>query len=197
MSRPIGSRRIQPPPGTDPVAGDGRRPDHVLDVAVVVESDAWQEIAGLEQAIVDAARRAFRAADAAPAGARGVTVALLDDAEVRRLNGQFRSQDKPTNVLSFPVLATDVSSSAGTLLGDDLDDDAEQTIGDIALAYETVAREAAEGRIAPIDHVRHLVVHGVLHLLGYDHETDAEAERMEALETHILTAMGIADPYAR
>ena len=69
-------------------------------------------------------------------------------------------------------------------------------LGDIALAYETVAGEAREGGMAMLDHVRHLVVHGVLHLLGFDHETDADAERMEALETQVLNSLGVADPYA-
>lgn len=160
----------------------------LLDVDVVVECRAWDGIAGLEAATEEAARSAFHAADGAPTGRCGLTVALLDDAAVCDLNRQFRGQDKPTNVLSFPA----APQPAG-----DAPDPSPVNLGDIALAYETVAREAGEGGIALLDHVRHLVVHGALHLLGYDHETDAEAERMETLETRVLAGLGVADPYAR
>jgi probable rRNA maturation factor len=113
-----------------------------------------------------------------------VSLCLTDDAALRALNSRWRGIDKPTNVLSFP------SSSAGGL-GD------ATTLGDIALAYETLAREAESLGVPLADHYRHLLAHGFLHLIGYDHETDAEAERMEALETRILARLGAADPYAR
>jgi probable rRNA maturation factor len=105
-----------------------------------------------------------------------VTFALGDDALLRRLNREFRGKDKPTNVLSFPA------GAAGTL-------------GDVALAFETCAREAHAQRKDLGAHVRHLVVHGTLHLLGYDHETDAEAFAMEARERRVLRRLGVADPY--
>jgi probable rRNA maturation factor len=106
-----------------------------------------------------------------------VTVALADDRAVQRLNAAHRGQDKPTNVLSYP------SDERGFL-------------GDIVMARETVQREARAQRKRLADHVSHLVVHGTLHLLGYDHETgEADAERMEALERRILGKLGVADPY--
>ncbi len=113
-----------------------------------------------------------------------VSLYLADDAALRALNLRWRGLDKPTNVLSFPAAP----------LGQGEDPTA---LGDIALAYETVAREAEELGVSVADHYRHLLAHGFLHLIGYDHETDAEAERMEALETRILTRLGAGDPYAR
>lgn len=140
-----------------------------------------------------AAKQAFAAgADrcVALAGATGpveIAITLSDDAEVQVLNRDWRGKDKPTNVLSFPGLE---GAMAGLL-----PPDAPRPLGDLILAYETCAREAEEQGKSLADHARHLVVHGVLHLLGYDHETDAEAEEMEALETTILAGLGIADPY--
>ena len=125
------------------------------------------------------ARAAVRAALAtAPQAGGDVAVLFADDAAIRALNARWRASDKPTNVLSFP---------AHPASGD---------LGDIVLAYETVADEAgAEGK-SIADHISHLVVHGALHLLGHDHLTDAEAARMEALETALLQGLGVADPYA-
>lgn len=115
-----------------------------------------------------------------------LSILLTDDENIRSLNQHFRGMDKPTNVLSFP---------AGE---DELDegDEAHVALGDIAIAYETVLRESKEGEIATHDHVAHLIVHGVMHLLGYDHETDDDADEMEALEIAILGHFGIANPYA-
>jgi len=108
---------------------------------------------------------------------------LTDDAGIRKINATWREKDKPTNVLSFPAAPAPVIAASPML-------------GDIILAFETVEHEAAEGRLPLADHFVHLVVHGFLHLFGYDHQDDAEAEAMEALETRILAALGIADPYA-
>ena len=113
-----------------------------------------------------------------------VSLCLADDAALRALNARWRGIDKPTNVLSFPSAPSDRVGQASTL-------------GDIALAYETLAREAEDLGVPLADHFRRLLAHGFLHLIGYDHETDAEAERMEALETRILARLGAADPYAR
>src|ERR1700761_2417464 len=113
-----------------------------------------------------------------------VSLCLADDAALRELNLRWRGLDKPTNVLSFPSVAASRFGDAATL-------------GDIALAYETLAREAENLGVSLADHYRHLIAHGFLHLIGYDHETDAEAERMEALETRILAQLGVSDPYAR
>ncbi len=116
-----------------------------------------------------------------------VGVLFADDAFVRGLNARWRGQDKPTNVLSFPAATASAPGSA--LPGP-------RSLGDIVLAYETVAREAGEAG-KPFDHhAAHLLVHGFLHLLGYDHETDAEATVMEACEVRILETLDIPDPYA-
>jgi probable rRNA maturation factor len=125
-----------------------------------------------------------------------VSVCLADDARLCALNTRWRGIEKPTNVLSFPSAdsvgaVTDRAGSALTGYG------AGRCLGDIALAYETVAREAEELAVPLADHYRHLVAHGFLHLIGYDHETDEEAERMEALEAGILARLGAANPYAR
>ena len=112
-----------------------------------------------------------------------MSLLLTGDAEVQALNARWRGQDKPTNVLSFPAAPAGRLAEAPAL-------------GDIALAFETLAREAEAAGVPLADHYRHLVTHGFLHLIGYDHETDEEAERMEALETRILARLGVADPYA-
>lgn len=113
-----------------------------------------------------------------------MAIRLASDVEVRRLNHRFRGLDKPTNVLSFPAANGQCSLAPNSL-------------GDIVIAYETTRREAEELGIPIADHAAHLVVHGVLHLLGHDHTTDAEAETMEAEERRILAAFDIADPYLR
>jgi len=105
-----------------------------------------------------------------------LSVVLADDGFVQNLNRDYRDKDKPTNVLSFPQDSP--------------------MLGDVVLAYETVKREAEEQDKAFEDHAAHLLVHGVLHLLGYDHENDEDAEEMEALEVEILNGLGIANPYA-
>jgi probable rRNA maturation factor len=138
-------------------------------------------------------RRFARAALAAPGpfGARSPThrrelrIALGDDRAAHDLNRRFRGIDKPTNVLSFPAHGTDTDRGADP-----------QGLGDIMIAYETTAAEAKVQGIAVADHLAHLVVHGVLHLRGYDHERAGDAEAMETLETDILVRFGVADPYA-
>ena len=134
---------------------------------------AWSKaLPGVERLVRKAARAALGAK------VRALTVALSDDRRVQALNKRDRRKDKPTNVLSYP-------SGEKAFLGD------------IVLARQTVWREAREQKKTPADHVAHLVVHGTLHLLGYDHGTsDADAERMESLERRILKKLGIADPYA-
>jgi len=116
-----------------------------------------------------------------------VTVKLTNDAEVRNLNRQFRHKDKPTNVLSFPAMTNEDIQH--------LPADFPRILGDIALAFETITREAIEQEKSLDHHVSHLIVHGLLHLLGYDHETDLEAEEMEALEIDILSKQSISNPY--
>ena len=142
-------------------------------VDVVLLDAAWANaLPGVERLVRKAARAALGAK------ARSLTVALSDDKRVQALNKRDRQQDKPTNVLSYPSGET-------------------AFLGDIVLARQTVWREAKEQKKAPADHVAHLVVHGTLHLLGYDHETgEGDAERMEARERRTLKTLGIADPYA-
>lgn len=119
------------------------------------------------------------------------SVLFTSDSEVHALNREWRERDKPTNVLSFPMLdRVDLAGLEG-------DDGPPVMLGDIALAYETCAREAAEKGVCLEDHAAHLIVHGLLHLAGHDHVvSDEQAEAMEALETRILAKLGIADPYA-
>jgi len=113
-----------------------------------------------------------------------VSVRIVDANEVRALNRDYRGKDTATNVLSFP---------AGPLAG--LPDDALMLLGDIVVCASVVDREAAEQDKAVADHWAHMLVHGTLHLLGFDHENDADAAEMEALETQVLTAHGLPDPY--
>jgi probable rRNA maturation factor len=142
-------------------------------VDVVLLDAAWATaLPGVERLVRKATRAALGAKQ------RALTVALSDDRRVRALNKRDRKKDKPTNVLSYPS-------------GE------KKNLGDIVLARQTIWREARVQKKTPSDHVAHLVVHGTLHLLGYDHETsDVDAERMEALERRILKKLGIADPYA-
>lgn len=119
-----------------------------------------------------------------------ISIKLSDDAEVRLLNRDYRDKDKPTNVLSFPMIPADLLETLSNT------DDGEALLGDIILAQETCAREAADKGIAFADHATHLMVHGTLHLLGYDHIVDQEAEEMEALEKDALASLGLPDPYA-
>ena len=119
-----------------------------------------------------------------------VAVRLTDDAEVQTLNRDFRGKDKPTNVLSFPQVQDDLLEGLAN------SDDGEILLGDIVLARETCAREAEEKAISIADHAAHLIVHGTLHLVGYDHGDDASAGAMEALEVKALASLGIANPYA-
>ncbi len=118
-----------------------------------------------------------------------ISIRLTSDAEVQTLNRQYRGQDKPTNVLSFPMVQPDLIDSIANT------DDGEVLLGDIVLAYETCEREARERGVPTKDHATHLIVHGVLHLLGYDHMTDADAEHMEAIERDVMASLGLHDPY--
>ena len=166
----------------------------VLDISVAVGDPRWMTIDPAfrdDEAAAVLVERVVRAAFAA-AGADGdsrpieLGVTLTDDAEVHRLNREWRGRDAPTNVLSFALEDEEGGVAA----------DAPRQIGDVILAFETVAGEAAREGRTPIAHTAHLMVHGVLHLLGYDHQTDAEAEEMETLERRALAALGLPDPYA-
>lgn len=152
-------------------------------VEATVEAGAWGEEARWRPLVERvAAAVAARAELIVPEEAE-LSLLLTDDAHIRVLNKQWRDQDKPTNVLSFPS-------------ADEDDDEPGPLIGDVIVAYETTAREAAEEGKSFEDHFTHLLVHGLLHLFGYDHIEDDEAEEMEAFETEILAGLGVADPYA-
>ena len=122
--------------------------------------------------------------------ALSISINLSSDSEVQALNAQWRGKDKPTNVLSFPMLApAELVALSNT-------DDGEVLLGDMILAQQTCATESIEKGISLADHVSHLIVHGTLHLLGLDHIDDAEAEHMEALEVKALASLGLANPYS-
>jgi probable rRNA maturation factor len=156
-----------------------------LRVSIVREAADWSGFASPEQAIRAAA--AALAGHAGCARARGAEagVVLAGDDMVQRLNATYRGKDTPTNVLSFPFQPP---PGAGA-------EDAAY-LGDVVLAAETIEREARERGVTPTAHLQHLVVHGLLHLLGFDHGTDRDALQMERLEAEILATLGIADPYA-
>ncbi|SFN90717.1 probable rRNA maturation factor [Bradyrhizobium sp. Ghvi] len=153
---------------------------------VLVVADCWQSEPDAETVIQRAVAAAAESVEEDVADAE-VAVMLTDDAGIRTLNSNWRGMDKPTNVLSFPALQPEGAWKPG---------DAPRMLGDIAIAFETMRREADEEH-KPFDHhLSHLAVHGFLHLIGYDHENDDDAEEMEALETEILAHLGIPDPYA-
>jgi probable rRNA maturation factor len=153
-----------------------------LELDVLVEGGPWQDPSAVEDLARRAVTAALSTASDSPTGPIQVGLLLTDDAGVRALNRQWRGQDKPTNVLSFPAPTHPARTGP-------------RPLGDVALAYETVLREAeAEGKTFA-DHLAHLLVHATLHLLGYDHELEAQAEIMEALEVRALATLGIADPY--
>ena len=145
----------------------------------------------VEKAVDAAVRFAAILELADPVVPMSVSVKLSDDAEVHALNREWREKDKPTNVLSFPMLDDDEIDA----LLDGTYNAPEIMLGDIILAYETCAAEAEEKHISVADHATHLVIHGMLHLLGHDHVDDEEAEAMEALEVKALASMGLHNPY--
>lgn len=152
---------------------------------VLIVADCWQAETEAEAIVLRAIEAAASSVDADTADAE-LAVMLTDDTGVQTLNANWRGIDKPTNVLSFPALQPAHDAPA----------DAPKMLGDIAIAYQTTRREADdEGK--PFDHhLSHLAVHGFLHLVGYDHEKDGEAEAMETLEREILAQLGVPDPYA-
>ncbi|HUG61356.1 MAG TPA: rRNA maturation RNase YbeY [Methylomirabilota bacterium] len=152
-------------------------------VDILVEDSRWSEEPDLGALVETAVAAAAARADAQIAPGSEVSVVLTDDARIRVLNREHRGVDKATNVLSFPQDDPD-ADVYGPLLGD------------IVMARETVAREALDGGLPFRHHLTHMVVHGMLHLVGYDHRDDDEAEEMERLETAILAALDIPDPYA-
>jgi len=170
-----------PPPGDEAPFG-------ALSIDVIVADPRWRAAlpAPAEGFVEGWARAACLHAPAYGHRARGgdVAVRLTDDAEMRRLNRDYRGKDAATNVLAFPEDPAPVPAGPAARLGD------------LALGYETLCREAGAQGKSVGDHAAHLIVHGALHLLGFDHMDDADAARMEAAERAVLAAGGIADPYA-
>jgi probable rRNA maturation factor len=175
-----------------PEAGSGRKrssgsmASFALPITeVLVVAECWQAEPDAEAVIQRAVAIAAEIADAG-LGEAELAVMLTDDSGIRTLNNNWRGIDKPTNVLSFPALPP--TGGGGP-------NDAPRMLGDIAIAYQTMRAEADDEQ-KPFDHhLSHLAVHGFLHLIGYDHEKDDDAEAMEALETEILAQLGIPDPY--
>ncbi len=153
------------------------------EIDIAVESPLWDAVAGLEPMINAAIEAGLSEAAIAVMPGAEISVMLCDDARIRSVNKQWRGIDKPTNVLSFPAVPPARLKSSPML-------------GDIVMAFETVEREAQADHKPLADHITHLTIHGLLHLLGFDHETAAEAEIMEACEVRALARLGIADPYA-
>jgi len=152
-------------------------------IDVLATTRAWRRTLPDAAARAEAATRAaLEAAGRVPEGAVEISIVLGDDAMIQDLNRRWRGRDQPTNVLSF---ASDDPPRDGRML----------LLGDVVLAHGTIAREAAAQGKTIADHFAHLVVHGVLHLLGWDHETPAEARAMEAIERRALAAIGVGDPY--
>lgn len=160
-------------------------PDRSTPVALetVRDSELWDVLPEAESIVAGAVGAAFAEAGLKARPDAELAVTLADDARVRALNAEWRAKDSPTNVLTFPAVELDETADAAML-------------GDVILAFETVAREAREEGKSLADHVSHLVVHGVLHLFGHDHLNDADADAMERLERRALARIGVADPYA-
>jgi probable rRNA maturation factor len=155
-----------------------------VEIDLLVEGGDWTPEAELETMVHEAVAAAMAETGAVAEEGTELSVVFSDDAHIRELNAQWRGKDKPTNVLSFPAFPP----KRGALLP--------PLLGDIVLAAETVSREAALEHKPVRHHITHLVIHGFLHLLGYDHETGEEAEEMEAVERRALARLAIPDPYA-
>lgn len=171
------SRRAAPRTDTpEPAIGS-------LALDIRIQARKWREVGDLRPRITAAIDAGLALAPVKPLPGAELSLLLTDDKRIRIVNRDWRGFDKATNVLSFPAAPPERIASS-------------PAVGDIVIALETVAREAEAEEKSVGDHLSHLVIHGLLHLLGEDHETEAEAQRMEALETAALARLGIADPYA-
>jgi probable rRNA maturation factor len=164
----------------------------MLDVAVVNEGNLWPAAnweAIASKAVAAAVKLSVNADYATQTALYEVAVKLTSDEEVHTLNRTYRDKDKPTNVLSFPMVQRDLLEAMSNT------DDGEILLGDIVLAAGVCRAEAAEKGLSLVDHAAHLIVHGTFHLLGYDHMDDVDADEMETLEVQALASIGIRDPY--
>lgn len=157
-----------------------------FEIDILVEDDRWTEsvdlIDGLASRSIHAALAHLNATGKSSRSFSEVSLALVNDTKIQELNARFRDKNKPTNVLSFPGMEIDGFTPL---------------LGDVVLAYETVVREASDRSLQLNDHIAHLIVHGFLHLHGYDHEIDADAKIMESIEIATLGGLGIANPYVK
>ena len=163
-------------------------PDPVLDFVldINVEAEDWSsQVADARTLITPIFEKTLTFVDLGDVSALEISVLLTDDAHQQVLNAQWRNLDKTTNVLSFPSGESSHSTDVALFMGD------------ISLAFETVVKEAQNQRLSFSDHLSHLLVHGLLHLLGFDHEVDEDAHEMETLEIEILETLGIKNPYAQ
>ncbi|MDH5747764.1 MAG: rRNA maturation RNase YbeY [Rhodospirillales bacterium] len=158
-----------------------------LIIEISIPYDGWTRLLSEADGICRrAALAAWQLAPTEESGAAEVSLMLTDDETIRGLNRTYRGKDQATNVLSFAAREGDAPEVPG---------DEPELLGDIVIAYETVTEEAGKEGKAPADHLSHLVVHGMLHLLGFDHQTDRDARIMEPLEIKALEALGISNPY--
>jgi len=172
-----------PAPAVADAPTDPEPPDR-LSFTLVEEDGDWSGFGSISEAVTTAVAALASYQSVPIAAGSEASVVLGSDALVRRLSRTYRGKDQPTNVLSFPFQRPPGARP-----------EVQTELGDVVLAAETVRAEARERGIEPRHHLQHLVVHGLLHLLGYDHQTDIEAERMESLETEILATIGVADPH--
>jgi len=160
-----------------------------FDIQISVEDGAWpaeERLCAMSERVLGLAGNFLEREEGQPfpeSGAPEVSLVFTNDEGIRGINAEWRGQDKPTNVLSFPAFPVTPGKMPGPMLGD------------IIFAEETLVREAAGLGKTFDDHLTHLMVHGFLHLFGYDHMDDEEAEKMEGLETRILAELGLSDPY--
>lgn len=155
-----------------------------IDIEIVEHTPHWERLDDLENGIALAVQMTFQVVDFEISRSCQITIVLSDNEEVQRLNNFFRGFDKPTNVLSFPFGQQDPVPPEDVM-----------PLGDIILAYETLKNEANELNIKLDHHVYHLIIHGLLHLLGYDHETEDDAHIMETLEKEIMLRLDLPNPY--
>jgi len=155
----------------------------VITIDITIHDQGWADKESLEKLAAEAAEATFARLDLQDTASE-LSLVFTDDAEMRRLNAQWRNRDKATNVLSFPAFPVRAGEKPGPMLGD------------IILARETIEQEAGRQGKPLNHHLSHLIVHGLLHLLGYDHENDSDAEIMETLEREIVHTLAIPDPYA-
>jgi probable rRNA maturation factor len=151
-------------------------------VDVIVESPRWKSVRGVKATLL---RAVGEAAALSATGGGELSIVLTDDATIRLLNRQWRGKDAPTNVLSFPAPPAPSRKRRAVA----------PMLGDIVIAYQTTAREARAGHLPLRHHLAHLAVHGFLHLMGHDHETDDDADAMESLEIAILARLDVPNPY--